>query len=154
MLEPNRLYTFGRTARARVLFPDVRVSRAHGDLEMHGGSWHFTDLSSSNGSFVFRVADLDRTDAVGADLPCLRIAPGRRARLRSGDGVLLGCRDAWLELLSVPPPGALRDVARVNPPSVLAVLGLKAVREAETPDLDWPDGELPLPAPRELRDLR
>jgi hypothetical protein len=151
-LDPGYRYSFGRTAQAGVLLPDVRVSRAHGDLEVHDGRWTFTDLGSANGSFLFRVGDLVHTEVSGADLPCVRLEPGQRGRLRPGDGVLLGCRDAWIELLPHPPPGALPNLVGANPPSVLAVLGIESVAESETPDLRWPSETPELPEPRTIAD--
>lgn len=149
----DRQYTFGRTTRAQVLLPDIRVSRCHGMLEVHDSAWTFTDIGSVNGSFMFRVEDFVASESKGLDLPCIRLDRGHQGRLRPGDGVLLGCRDTWIEMLEEPPPGALPTLAGVNPPSVLAVLGIEAVREGETPDLEWTSENVDLPALRHIEDL-
>lgn len=143
-LDPAHRYTFGRTARSKILLPDQRASRAHGDLEVVGSSWAFTDLGSANGSFLFRVEDFFLSESDGGDLSCVRLTPGNRGRLRPGEGILLGSRDAWIEMLAAPPPGALTSLDGVNPRSVLEALGLLE-EEGVTPDLRTPRGPLPRP---------
>ncbi|MEO1232839.1 MAG: FHA domain-containing protein [Myxococcota bacterium] len=150
VLREEHAYTFGRTTRAQILLPDIRVSRCHGELMVRNGAWTYTDLGSANGSYVFDVEDLHLAERAQVDLRCYRLAVQEGYRLRPGEGVLLGCRDAWIELTPTPPAGALPDLVGINPPSVLAVLGIEAVREADTPDLEWTSEALEPPPPRVL----
>lgn len=132
-LESTRVYTFGRAPRARILMPSPHVSRLHGQLDAVGGRWTFVDPGTPNGSYLFRVRDLIFTEATGELLPCVRLAPGQPGWLRSGEGVLLGCREMWFELLREVPPDAVGP-DRANPPSVQAWLSEPA-EERRTPDL-------------------
>lgn len=125
-VDPAFTYDFGRVRRAHVLYADGRVSRLHGRLEAVGRRWLFTDPGSANGSFRFRVDDWLDCEAIGARLPCARLAVGRPEWIRPGEGVLLGSRGAWFELLLEVPVGSVLDPARINPPEVLDALGLGA----------------------------
>lgn len=131
-LDPARRYDFGRAARARILFDDRRVSRIHGRLECVEHRWVFVDAGSANGSYRFLVRDWIDCEAVGAHLPCARLEEGRREWLRPGEGILLGSREAWLELLLEIPVGAVLDPDRINPPGLRARLGI----DKPTYDLD------------------
>ncbi len=108
-LEPGRRYAVGRGAAADIPFSDPRVSRLHGELERRGEDWVFTDLGSSNGSYLFRSEDWIDSEASGSDLVCVRLGPGRPARLRPSEGVLLGCRAASFELINPPRSGPLAN---------------------------------------------
>ncbi len=141
-LEPNVRYSFGRTSQAKVLFPDVRVSRMHGYLEMLNGLWSFMDVGSANNSYLFNGYDLTEAEREDRDLPCHKLRRAFPAAMRPGQGILLGTRDCWIELFAGQPPGTLPNLIGVNPPSVLAMLGLAVVSESPTPDLL----EMPEPA--------
>lgn len=148
-LREEHVYSFGRTTRAQILLPDIRVSRCHGELMVRNGAWTYTDRGSANGSYIFEREDLRVAERARRDLPCHRLTAQESHPLQPGEGILLGCRDAWIELLEAPPPGALPNLVGVNPPTVLAVLGIEAIREADTPDLEWTSETLE-PPPRRI----
>lgn len=109
-LSPDRPLVFGRADRADVVIPQHRVSRLHGMLWWEDGQWLFRDLGSANGSFVYDVGDFERHEAAGDDLPVEGLRDGEGRPMGAAEGVLLGTRDARLELLPEVPPEA-RDGA-------------------------------------------
>lgn len=70
---PHAVLVVGRARTCDLVFGDASVSRRHACFECIGGSWHISDLGSTNGTFL---------DDVQID----------RAPLRSGSHVRLGAR--------------------------------------------------------------
>ena len=49
---PAPVVTVGQSASNEVVLADDSVSRRHARLEYEGGSWHVTDLDSTNGTYL------------------------------------------------------------------------------------------------------
>jgi DNA-binding NtrC family response regulator len=103
-LYEDKRYVFGRSDDADVVFEDDRVSRRHGLLEHTIQGWRYHDLGASNASYFARADDVPI--ALDDDVPCTRFS-GKSVEMGVGDAVLLGSRNAWIELIDEVPEDAL-----------------------------------------------